>query len=126
MRFVWAVAAFVLAALMIGAGIAQRTVFQGPKTETAAVVVDQGAPFVLIDGAVLNKLPGAQSLRVQGTGSVFASYGRTADLKAWLAGSEYDAVSLGSDGALVTTAVSASDGATAAPGATPAGPCSTW
>ncbi|WP_438352771.1 glycosyl transferase [Microbacterium sp. CJ88] len=120
MRFVWAVAAFVLAALMIGAGIAQRTVFQGPKTETAAVAVDEGAAFVLIDGAVLNKLPGAQSLRVQGTGSVFASYGRTADLKAWLAGSEYDAVSLGSDGALVTTAVSASDGATAAPGATPA------
>ena len=31
MRFVWAVAAFVLAALMIGAGIAQRTVFQGPE-----------------------------------------------------------------------------------------------
>ena len=30
-RFVWAVAAFVLAAVMIGAGIAQRTVFQGPE-----------------------------------------------------------------------------------------------
>ena len=43
MRFVWAVAAFVLAALMIGAGIAQRTVFQGPKTETASISVEEDA-----------------------------------------------------------------------------------
>jgi hypothetical protein len=38
-RFVWAVTAFVLAALMIGAGIAQRTVFQGPKTQSQAISV---------------------------------------------------------------------------------------
>ena len=56
MRFVWAVAAFVLAAVMIGAGIAQRTVFQGPKSETVAISVSEDAPYLLIDGAVLNKL----------------------------------------------------------------------
>ena len=54
MRFVWAVAAFVLAALMIGAGIAQRTVFQGPTSTSASVPAGSKAPFVLIDGAVLN------------------------------------------------------------------------
>lgn len=104
MRFVWAVVAFVLAAVMIGAGIAQRTVFQGPRTETASVSVSQDAPYTLIDGAVLNRLPGAQTLRAEGTGPVFAAYGRTADLKAWLADADYNAVTVGADGEVVTTA----------------------
>ena len=56
MRFVWAVAAFVLAALMIGAGIAQRTVFEGPTSETASISVEEDAPYLLIDAAVLNQL----------------------------------------------------------------------
>ena len=65
MRFVWAVAAFVLAALMIGAGIAQRTIFEGPKTESQAIEVAGDAPYVLIDGSVLTSHDGSQSLRVQ-------------------------------------------------------------
>ena len=91
MRFVWAVAAFVLAALMIGAGIAQRTVFQGPKTETASISVEEDAPYLLIDGAVLNQLPGDQTLRAQGEGDIFAAYGRTADMEAWLSDTTYNA-----------------------------------
>lgn len=101
MRFVWAVAAFVLATVMIGAGLAQRTIFQGPKTETAAISVEEEAPFLLIDGAVLNQLPGTQTLRAQGEGQIFASYGRTADMQAWLADSEYNHVTL--DGNTVET-----------------------
>lgn len=101
MRFVWAVAAFVLATVMIGAGLAQRTIFQGPKTETAAISVEEEAPFLLIDGAVLNQLPGTQTLRAQGEGQIFASYGRTADMQAWLADSEYNHVTL--DGSTVET-----------------------
>lgn len=101
MRFVWAVAAFVLATVMIGAGLAQRTIFQGPKTETAAISVEEEAPFLLIDGAVLNQLPGTQTLRAQGEGEIFASYGRTADMQAWLADSEYNHVTL--DGSTVET-----------------------
>ncbi|HWS49797.1 MAG TPA: glycosyl transferase, partial [Microbacterium sp.] len=103
MRFVWAVAAFVLATVMIGAGIAQRSIFQGPKTETAAVSVEQEAPYLLIDGAVLNQLPGTQTLRAQGEGEIFASYGRTADMQAWLSDSEYNHVTL--DGAQVQTSL---------------------
>lgn len=98
-RFVWAVAAFVLAALMIGAGIAQRTVFQGPSTVTTEISVDDALPYVLVDGAVLNAQPGTQTLRARGDGEVFAAYGRTADLKAWLSDVSYTSVSLGSDGA---------------------------
>src|SRR6187402_977099 len=104
-RFVWAVAAFVLAAVMIGAGIAQRTVFQGPKSETVAISVSEDAPYLLIDGAVLNKLPGAQTLRAQGEGEIFAAYGRTADLKAWLADTTYNEVTLTGAGKVVSDAV---------------------
>jgi hypothetical protein len=104
-RFVWAVAAFVLAAVMIGAGIAQRTVFQGPKSETADLSVSEEAPYLLIDGAVLNRLPGAQTLRAQGEGEIFAAYGRTADLEAWLADTTYNEVSLNGAGEVVSASV---------------------
>ena len=43
MRFVWAVVAFVLAAVLIGTGIAQRTIFLGPKDVTAEVTVMTGS-----------------------------------------------------------------------------------
>ena len=94
MRFVWAVAAFVLATVMIGAGIAQRTVFQGPRTSTTELSVEGDAPYLLIDGAVLNALPGTQTLRAHGDGDIFAAYGRTADIKAWLSDTSYTQVTL--------------------------------
>ncbi|GAA1913429.1 hypothetical protein GCM10009775_02610 [Microbacterium aoyamense] len=94
MRFVWAVAAFVLATVMIGAGIAQRTIFQGPRTSTTTIAVEEGAPYVLIDGAVLNTLPGTQTLRAHGDGDIFAAYGRTSDMQDWLADTTYTHVTL--------------------------------
>lgn len=105
MRFVWAVAAFVLAAVMIGAGIAQRTIFQGPETETAAIAVSEEAPYLLIDGSVLNERPGAQTLRAQGDGDVFAAYGRTADMTAWLADTPYNVATLDEQGEVQTELV---------------------
>lgn len=105
MRFVWAVAAFVLATVMIGAGIAQRTIFQGPKTETTAISVEEQTPYLLIDGAVLNQMPGTQTLRAQTEGDIFTSYGRTADLEAWLSDSTYTHVTLDDEGALETAVV---------------------
>lgn len=107
MRFVWAVAAFVLAALMIVAGIAQRTVFQGPKTETQSISTQQEAPYLLIHGDVLNELPGSQTLRAQADGDIFAAYGRTADMQAWLSDVSYNEVSLNSKGKIVTENVPA-------------------
>lgn len=105
MRFVWAVAAFVLAAVMIGAGIAQRTVFQGPRTETTAISVEDQTPYLVIDGAVLNQLPGTQTLRAQADGDLFAAYGRTADVEAWLSDTPYTHVTLGDEGAVETAVV---------------------
>ncbi|MDY0909537.1 glycosyl transferase [Microbacterium sp. CFBP9034] len=105
MRFVWAVAALVLAALMIGAGIAQRTIFQGPTTETAAISVSEEAAYLLIDGEVLNGLPGSQTLRAQGEGDIFAAYGRTADMEAWLSDTTYNVATLDGEGQIETELV---------------------
>jgi hypothetical protein len=104
-RFVWAVAAFVLATVMIGAGIAQRTIFQGPRTETTAISVEEETPYLLIDGAVLNQMPGTQTLRAQAQGDLFASYGRTADMESWLADSTYTHVTLEAPGEVATVVV---------------------
>lgn len=98
MRFVWAVAAFVLATVMIGAGIAQRTIFQGPRTSTAALSVEDDTPYLLIDGTVLNTLPGTQTLRAHGDGDIFAAYGRTSDMTDWLADTPYTVVTLDDEG----------------------------
>lgn len=100
MRFVWAVVAFVLAAVLIGAGIAQRTIFLGPESQQTRVEVEEAAPFVLLDGEVLRTNPGTQNLLINGDGEIFASYGRTPDMEAWLADSEYNHVTVGDDGAL--------------------------
>ncbi len=126
MRFVWAVVAFVLAAGLIGAGIAQRTIFMGPSTQKVAVAVDEPAPFVLLDGDVLRENPGAQTLIVRGEGDIFAAYGRTADMTAWLADADYNHVTVGDDGDLdvefvPAEAADSTDGdATPAPSETPA------
>jgi len=106
-RFVWAVAAFVLATLMIGAGVAQRTVLQGAKTESQAIEVAETVPFVLIDGAVLNSHDGAQTLRVRSVGTIFAAYGRAADMTAWLAESDYVRVSLDDEGEIASALIPA-------------------
>lgn len=105
MRFVWAVAAFLLAAVLIGFGMAQRTVLLGATTAEAEVTASEELPFTLVDGAVLNNLPGPQSLSTDGTGPVFAAYGRTADVEAWLSDTAYNRVSVNEDGEVVASVV---------------------
>lgn len=103
MRFVWAVAAFVLAALLIVAGVAQRTVFLGPKTQDVAISVDEPLAYTLVEGTVLTSVPGAQTLTATGEGEIFAAYGRTTDLEAWLADTAHTRITLGAEGALEAT-----------------------
>ncbi|MGM7665656.1 glycosyl transferase [Microbacterium sp. A93] len=105
MRFVWAVVAFVLATLLIGAGIAQRTIFMGPSAQQVEISVEESAPYLLVDGAVLREHAGQQTLLIRGEGDIFAAYGRTADLEAWLSDATYNSVTPGDDGTTVTTLV---------------------
>ncbi|MGP6171907.1 glycosyl transferase [Microbacterium sp. A204] len=123
MRFVWAVVAFVLATLLIGAGIAQRTVFMGPTAQQAELNVEQPSPFVLVDGAVLRENPGQQTLLIRGDGDLFAAYGRTADLEAWLADATYTSITLDKAGATKSALVEpVADAESDAPGESDATP----
>ncbi len=103
-RFVWAVLAFVLAAVSIGVGIAQRTVFQGPDTQSAQVTAPDETAYIMIDGAAMALLPGTQTLTVEGEGPVFVAYGRTADMSAWLSDQSYAHATV-DEGALVVETV---------------------
>ena len=94
MRFVWAVVAFVLATVLIGAGIAQRTIFMGPSEIQMELTVDDPEPYVLVDSEVLRANEGLQTLLVRGEGDLFVAYGRTADMTAWLSDTAYNHVSL--------------------------------
>jgi hypothetical protein len=84
LRFVFAIVAFVLAAVLIGLGIAQRTVLAGPDTVTATAELKQDAPLAVIDGESLTAHDGRQTVSIDGAGTVFAAYGRTADVNAWV------------------------------------------
>jgi hypothetical protein len=88
-RFVIAIVTFVVAAALIGVGIAQRTVWASPSSVVAQTHVEGGAAFTVIDGAVLNAHPGQQTLMVSGSKKQFVAYGRTADVKAWLGDEDY-------------------------------------
>lgn len=92
MRFVLAIVAFVVAAVMIVAGIAQRTVFAPPTHIEAGTTVSGDPRYVVVDGSVLNAHPGQQTLTVTGApdgAKQVVAYGRTADVKAWLDDQKY-------------------------------------
>lgn len=93
-RFVWAVIAFIVAAALVGAGIAQRTIFLGPTTQTQQVKLDDTQLYTLLDGTALNALPGAQQVAIAGDADapVVVAYAPTADVKAWLSDKSYNDV----------------------------------
>ncbi len=110
MRFVLAIISFVVAAALIGAGIAQRTIFAEPDKVTVSTVVSSSAPVTIIDGAALNFFDGSQTLTVAGQGDVFAAYGRTTDVIAWIGGATYNKLSVDPEtGEFVNTVVRGTD-----------------
>ncbi|UJP11164.1 glycosyl transferase [Microbacterium sp. KUDC0406] len=121
MRFVWAVVAFILAAVLIGAGVAQRTVFMGPSEVQMELPTGESKPYVLISSDVLRAHPGQQTLMVRGEGDLFVAYGRTADMKAWLSDAEYESITLNKKGEPRAKAVDAEVESTSETGRNPAG-----
>ncbi|MBK4346146.1 hypothetical protein [Lacisediminihabitans changchengi] len=92
MRFVAAIVAFVIAFGMIAYGFAQRTVLAAPSTLTASVSTDSPATVTLIDSKTLQSLPGRQKIDISGSSTVFAAYGRTEDVKAWVGKTTYNRI----------------------------------
>jgi hypothetical protein len=112
LRFVLAIVAFVVAAVMIAVGIAQRTVFAPPSQVSVSTTVTGDPRYVVIDGSVLNSHVGQQTLTVSGstTKDQVVAYGRTADVTAWLGDQTY--AKIGYDrakSALKTTTVEPND-----------------
>ncbi|MBC7591721.1 MAG: hypothetical protein H7226_11865 [Salinibacterium sp.] len=83
-----------LAAVMIGAGIAQRTIFAEPDQAVLTTSVSSDAAVTVIDGTALNAYQGTQSLTISGTDEVFAAYGRTTDVLGWVGDTTYNEISL--------------------------------
>ena len=92
MRFALAIVAFVAAAVMIGFGIAQRTVLLEPDSVSLSAEIEGEAAYTVIEPDALGAHPGKQTLTVSGTDTVFVSYGRSTDVAAWVGDEPYVAV----------------------------------
>jgi len=83
-RFVFAIVAFVVAVVLVGLGIAQRTVFHELAKNNLTVELDQTKPFVVVGPDALTAHPGTQTVSVSGSADIYVAYGRTTDMNAWL------------------------------------------
>ena len=118
MRFVIAIVLFVAAFFAIGFGIAQRTVLAGADSFSTSVTTGS-APITVVDGAVLNALPGTQTVTVTGQGDIFLAYGRTSDVFGWIAELPYNHVTY-EPGSTELTTETVGSGEPVDPSATPA------
>ena len=84
MRFVLAIVSFVIGLLLVGLAVGQRTVFAPPASLVAQSTSKAEVPVTVIPGSTLNANPGYQRINVSGSGDVFAAYGRTSDVQAWI------------------------------------------
>jgi len=98
-RFVLAIVSFVIAALLIGLGIAQKTVFAAPDQVTASTSITTDAPVTVVSGEALNAYPRSQFVQVSGSDENFVAYGRTSDVIAWIGDASYNEVTYDADSA---------------------------
>ena len=93
MRFVIAVITLVVAALLVLLGLAQRTVFAPPDSVTSSVTTKSDAPLTVIPASALKGYAGRESITIEGsTGTSFAAYGRTSDIKGWVGDADYNSI----------------------------------
>jgi hypothetical protein len=93
-RFVLAIICFIIAFGTLGTGIAQRTFFAPPSEVTLHTVSRAPAPVVVIDGSALNSYKQTQNVKLSGSATTFAAYGRTSDVLAWVGNATYNEVTL--------------------------------
>ncbi|MDJ0378674.1 hypothetical protein [Cryobacterium sp. PH31-L1] len=107
MRFVLAIVAFVLAAVMIVLGIAQRTILLEPAFTSLSSTVTGTAKYTVIDPSALAASPGSQTINVRGDGPIFVAYGRSEDVAAWIGDDSFATVGLSEKTGELTSAVTA-------------------
>jgi hypothetical protein len=109
-RFIAAIVTFVIAFGMIAYGIAQRTVLAKPDSITASTVVTTDATVSVISSKTLKALDGRQSVTIDGPGKVFAAYGRTEDVLAWIGNTSYNRIGINSAKSALTSTLVAGKG----------------
>ena len=92
MRFISAFFCLVVALGLFGAGYAQATFLSGPTVVTASTVTTSGKAVTIVDGTTLTALPGRQKLTLSGAPAIFAAYGRSTDVRAWVGDTGYSAI----------------------------------
>lgn len=110
MRFVLAIVACVLGIVLMGIGVAQRTIWAGPASIDAVGTTTGDAPVTVIDGSVFNAYAGNPTLIATSDGIIFAAYGRTSDVLGWVGDASYNLVGIDPDtGELTSKVVSGSE-----------------
>ena len=105
MRFALAIVAFIAAAVMIGFGVAERTVLLEPDRVSLPAEIDGQAAYTVIEPDALGANPGKQTISVSGSDTVFVAYGRSSDVAAWLGDSPYVAVHYDPEAEVLTSEV---------------------
>ena len=103
MRFIAAIISFVIAFGLIAYGIAQRTVLAEADSITASETFTTKAPVTIISSSTLKSLPGRQQIHIGGAKKIFAAYGRTEDVMAWVGDTRYNRVGFNSEKSTLTS-----------------------
>jgi hypothetical protein len=104
-RFAIALVTLLIAGALVATGVAQRTILKPADHVTISSATPSGVHYVVVPSAVLQSHQGQQRVRLSGSGTVFAAYGRASDMTAWLSGQRYAALRVGADGAVLQPAV---------------------
>jgi len=102
-RFIAAIISFVIAFGLIAFGIAQRTVLAEADSVTASETFTTKAPVTIINSSTLKSLPGRQEVEISGAKKIFAAYGRTEDVMAWVGDTSYNRVGFNRDKSTLTS-----------------------
>lgn len=105
MRFAIALVTLLIAGALVATGVAQRTVLKPADHVTVSAATPTGVDYVVVPGSVLRSHEGQQRLHLAGAGVVFAAYGRSSDVTAWLSGQRYAELGVDAGGALQQPAV---------------------
>lgn len=94
MRYVLAAVSLVLSLVLLGLGVAQRTIWAPPDTIVAQLEEAADAPILVLGGDVMNAHDGRQTVVVRGEGQVTAVVGRDHDIEGWVGESAHGTVAI--------------------------------
>ncbi|MBW4040650.1 MAG: hypothetical protein HIU86_00775 [Acidobacteria bacterium] len=105
MRFAIALVTLLIAGVLVATGVAQRTILKPVDHVTISSDAPSGVHYMVVPSAVLQAHQGQQRVRLTGSSTVFAAYGRASDVTAWLSGQRYAALRVDGAGAMQKPAV---------------------